>query len=78
MALFQALSQRQEDSDAFFGALTGSVPLREFMSPGNIVRLVGVRGFTKLVLGQAVRGKSAGQLPEPVAPAGSGSHPAMR
>ena len=78
MALFQALSQRQEDSDAFFGALTGSVPLREFMSPGNIVRLVGVRGFTKLVLGQAVRGKSAGQLPEPVAPAGSGTHPAMR
>jgi len=78
MALFQALSQRQEDSDAFFGALTGSVPLREFMSPGNIVRLVGVHGFTKLVLGQAVRGKSAGQLPEPVAPAGSGGHPAMR
>jgi flavin-dependent dehydrogenase len=78
MALFQALSRRQEDSDAFFGALTGSVPLREFMSPGNIVRLVGVRGFTKLVLGQAVRGKSAGQLPAPAAPAGSGGHPAMR
>jgi flavin-dependent dehydrogenase len=53
MALFQALSQRQEDSDAFFGALTGAVPLREFMSPKNLVRLVGVRGFTKLILGQA-------------------------
>lgn len=53
MALFQALSHRQEDSDAFFGALTGAVPLREFMSPKNLVRLVGVRGFIKLIRGQA-------------------------
>ena len=44
MALFRALSQRQEDSDAFVGVLTGSVPLREFMSPGNMVRLVGIAG----------------------------------
>jgi flavin-dependent dehydrogenase len=53
IALFQALSQRQEDSDAFFGALTGSVPLRDFMSPKNMIRLVGVRGFTRLMLSQA-------------------------
>lgn len=63
IALFQALSRRQEDSDAFFGALTGSVPIREFMSPKNMIRLVGVRGFTRLVLGQARPGSgtSAGQ-----------------
>ena len=71
-ALFQALSQRQEDSDAFFGALTGSVPLREFMSPSNMVRLVGVRGLTKLMLGQTQRGKPAGHLPGSAAPADSG------
>ncbi len=53
MALFRALSQRQEDSDAFFGALAGAVPLREFMSPRNLVRLVGVGGLTKLIAGQA-------------------------
>jgi flavin-dependent dehydrogenase len=61
MALFQALSQRQQDTDAFFGALTGSVPLREFMSPGNMVRLVGVRGFARLIKGQARRGEPAAQ-----------------
>jgi len=63
IALFQALSQRQEDSDAFFGALTGSVPMREFMSPKNIIRLVGVRGFARLIRGQARSGSGnpAGQ-----------------
>jgi flavin-dependent dehydrogenase len=64
-ALFQALSRRQEDSDAFFGALTGSVPLGEFMSPKNMIRLVGARGFTNLMLGQARRRSSAPQLPAP-------------
>jgi flavin-dependent dehydrogenase len=63
IALFQALSQRQEDSDAFAGMLTGSVPMREFMSPKNMIRLVGVRGFTRLMVGQARAGSgnSAGQ-----------------
>ncbi len=64
MALFQQLSQRQEDADAFVGALAGSVPLREFMSPRTMVRLVGVGGFARLVLGQARRGRPAGQRPE--------------
>jgi flavin-dependent dehydrogenase len=63
IALFQALSQRQEDSDALFGALTGAVPMREFMSPKNIIRLVGVRGFARLIRGQARSGSEnpAGQ-----------------
>jgi 2-polyprenyl-6-methoxyphenol hydroxylase-like FAD-dependent oxidoreductase len=53
IALFQALARRPEDADQFAGALTGSVPLRQFMSPRTMVRLVGVRGFTRLMLGQA-------------------------
>lgn len=56
IALFQALSQRQEDSGAFFGALTGAVPMREFMSPKNIIRVVGVRGFARLIRGRARSG----------------------
>jgi len=48
MALFHALSQRPEDADRFVGALTGAVPLRELLSPREIVRLVGVRGFARL------------------------------
>ena len=51
LALFQAIARRQEDADQFIGALTGSVPLREFMSPRTIVRLVGVRGFLALMRG---------------------------
>src|SRR6185369_8410286 len=45
LALFRAIARRQEDADQFLGALTGSVPLRQFMSPRTIVRLVGIRGF---------------------------------
>lgn len=37
----------------FAGALAGSVPLRQFMSPRTMVRLVGVGGFARLMLGQA-------------------------
>ena len=42
MALFRALARRQEDADMFLGVLAGSVPLRQFMSPRTMVRLVGV------------------------------------
>ena len=49
MALFRAIARRQEDADQFLGALTGSVPLRQFMSPRTIVRLVGIRGFAALM-----------------------------
>ena len=52
-ALFQALARRQQDADMFVGALAGSVPLRQFMSPRTMVRLVGVGGFARLALAQA-------------------------
>jgi flavin-dependent dehydrogenase len=64
MALFQALARRQEDADAFAGVLTGAVPLRQLMSPRTMVRLVGVRGFARLAVGQA-------RPPRAGAPAGS-------
>jgi len=41
------------------------VPLRKFMSARNMVRLVGVRGFTRLVLGQHQRGNLASNVLEP-------------
>ena len=76
LTLFQALSQRQEDSDAFVGMLTGAVPMREFMSPKNMIRLVGVRGFTRLMLAQARRprsGKPAGHdVAQPTASVSAG------
>ena len=63
--MFQALSRRQQDADAFVGALTGAVPLREFMSPRNMVRLVGVRGLASLMLSQQQRGNLTGNGPDP-------------
>jgi hypothetical protein len=47
--------------------LAGVVPVREFMSPRTIVGLVGVRGFARLVAGQARRGQPPA---EPVPGAG--------
>jgi hypothetical protein len=42
--------------------LAGVVPVKEFMSPRNIVGLVGVRGFARLVAGQARRRPPAGPV----------------
>ena len=47
----------------FVGALAGSVPLRQFLSPRTMVRLVGVGGFARLAFGQA-----RSQRPGPHAP----------
>jgi flavin-dependent dehydrogenase len=48
VALFEAVARRPEATDLFFAALTGAVPLRRFMSPANVIRLVGVRGLARL------------------------------
>ena len=72
MALFEALSRSQPDADRFIAMLAGVVPVKEFMSPRNIAGMVGVRGFARLVAGQARRppagpwgpGSGAGE-PEP-------------
>jgi 2-polyprenyl-6-methoxyphenol hydroxylase-like FAD-dependent oxidoreductase len=52
-ALFRAIARRQEDADMFLGVLAGSIPLRQFMSPRTMVRLVGAGGFARLALAQA-------------------------
>jgi flavin-dependent dehydrogenase len=49
--LFAALAANPEAANGFFAALTGAVPLSRFMSPANIVRLIGVRGFLRLAAG---------------------------
>jgi 2-polyprenyl-6-methoxyphenol hydroxylase-like FAD-dependent oxidoreductase len=51
--LFEALARSQEDASRFVGALTGTTPLRQFMSPRNVVHLVGLTGFVQLIAGQA-------------------------
>jgi hypothetical protein len=70
IALFKALARSQEDSDMFLGVLAGSIPLRQFMSPRTMVRLVGVGGFARLALGLA-RPHRAGAAPAPQPAKGS-------
>ena len=50
LRMFQALADSPADADMFIGVLTGGVPLRSFMSPGYLIRLVGVRGLMRLAM----------------------------
>jgi 2-polyprenyl-6-methoxyphenol hydroxylase-like FAD-dependent oxidoreductase len=55
IALFEALAESQEDANRFIAALTGTTPLRQFMSPRNMIHLVGLRGFARLAVSRAHR-----------------------
>ncbi len=50
LALFTALAQRPAEVERFYGVLTGTVPVREFFSPGNLRRLVGLRTLLPALL----------------------------
>jgi 2-polyprenyl-6-methoxyphenol hydroxylase-like FAD-dependent oxidoreductase len=54
-ALFGALAGRQAEIDRFLGVLTGTVPLADFQSPRNLLRLLGPRAMTRLALGRRRR-----------------------
>ena len=47
--LFRALVGRQAEIDRFFGVLTGAVPLREYLAPGNLLKVIGVRGMARIM-----------------------------
>jgi flavin-dependent dehydrogenase len=48
--VLQALRGNQQQTNRFFGVLTGSVPIAEFFSPVNLARILGPVGFAKLML----------------------------
>jgi hypothetical protein len=50
VALFEALAWRQEEIDRFLGTLTGAVPMRDHMSPANLIRVIGLRRMAGMVL----------------------------
>lgn len=51
--LFEALASSQEETDRFLGVLTGAIPLREYMTPANLRKVIGLRGLAKIVVGKA-------------------------
>ena len=42
-----------------YGVVTGSVPIEEYMKPANILKIVGVRGMAKAMLGRVRSRRSA-------------------
>jgi flavin-dependent dehydrogenase len=56
--LFDALAGNQAETDRFFGVITGAIPVNEYLSPGNLRKVIGIRGFAKIAIGKA-RGKRA-------------------
>jgi 2-polyprenyl-6-methoxyphenol hydroxylase-like FAD-dependent oxidoreductase len=57
--LFSSLAAGpQHEVDRFLAVVAGAIPLREYMTPGNLRRIVGFRGIAKIVAGK-VRGRRA-------------------
>jgi 2-polyprenyl-6-methoxyphenol hydroxylase-like FAD-dependent oxidoreductase len=61
--LFQAVAADPQAAEEFIGALTGTVPLKQFMSPRRIAALVGVRGVARLMLSRPPRPGVAASQP---------------
>ena len=61
--LFQAVAADPQAAEEFIGALTGTVPLKQFMSPRRIAKLVGVRGVARLMLSRPPRPGVAASQP---------------
>jgi flavin-dependent dehydrogenase len=48
LLLFEALQGNVEQTRRFLGMLTGAVPVADYFSPGNLRKLIGLRGFAKI------------------------------
>jgi 2-polyprenyl-6-methoxyphenol hydroxylase-like FAD-dependent oxidoreductase len=57
--LFDALAGNQTETDRFFGVITGAIPVDEYLSPGNLRKVIGLRGFAKIAFGKARAGRAA-------------------
>lgn len=52
--LFAALERKPEAASRFFGALTGSVSLREFFSASSLLRIIGLSGMGCVLFGKLI------------------------
>jgi hypothetical protein len=46
--LFTAIGRDKREASAFFGMITGVVPMGSFFSPPHLIRLLGVKDFLRL------------------------------
>jgi 2-polyprenyl-6-methoxyphenol hydroxylase-like FAD-dependent oxidoreductase len=54
--LFGAIEGHPERTERFLGVLSGAVPVGEYLTPGNLFRVIGARGMGKIALSK-VRGR---------------------
>ncbi|HEY7400361.1 MAG TPA: NAD(P)/FAD-dependent oxidoreductase [Actinomycetota bacterium] len=54
--LFETLAADQAETDRFFGVMTGSESIGDYLNPKNLMRVIGARGLAKIVFGK-VRGR---------------------
>ncbi len=47
--LFASLVGKQAEIDRFFGVLTGTVPIPDYFTPANLVKIIGARGMAKIM-----------------------------
>jgi 2-polyprenyl-6-methoxyphenol hydroxylase-like FAD-dependent oxidoreductase len=46
--LCECVQKRQEETDRLFAVFNGSIPLNQYMTPANLLRVLGVRGFAAI------------------------------
>jgi len=51
--LFERLAGDQAETDRFLGVLAGVIPIGEYMTPSNLRKLIGLRGFAKIAFAKA-------------------------
>ena len=59
--LFASLAGNQPETDRFLGVLTGAVSPRDYFTPGNLLKIIGVRGISNVMLNKL-------RVPYPQAP----------
>jgi 2-polyprenyl-6-methoxyphenol hydroxylase-like FAD-dependent oxidoreductase len=67
--LFASLAGNQSEIDRFLGVLTGAVPIRTYFTPGNLLKVMGLRAMAKVMLSKVRAPRSRASLREPVAQA---------
>jgi 2-polyprenyl-6-methoxyphenol hydroxylase-like FAD-dependent oxidoreductase len=65
--LLESLVGRPAEIERFLGLIAGAVPFGEYFAPGNLLKVIGVRGMAKVMLSRLRRApRAAAPQPEPV------------
>jgi 2-polyprenyl-6-methoxyphenol hydroxylase-like FAD-dependent oxidoreductase len=63
--LFQRLAEDPAEANRFLGVITGAIPMAEYFSPKNLVKLLGFRGMLRAMVSRVRSGRRPGAEPHP-------------